>query len=123
MPDSPDRLAKLFAMAGTVVGPLLRSPVHRVLSGQLMVLDYTGGRSGKHYSFPIGYFTWGDDEVLAFSSRNWPKALRTADGIRLLIRGESHDATAVVVALTTTRCSASPTSPARRDHARPSASC
>ncbi len=97
MPDSPDRLAKLFAMAGTVVGPLLRSPVHRVLSGQLMVLDYTGGRSGKHYSFPIGYFTWGDDEVLAFSSRNWPKALRTADGIRLLIRGESHDATAVVV--------------------------
>jgi len=61
-----------------------------------MVLDYTGARTGKHYSFPIGYFTWDDNEVLAFSSRNWPKALRTADGIRLLVKGVSHEATADV---------------------------
>ena|SRR5664280_3655351 len=84
-------------MAATVVGPLLRSPLHPVLSSQLMMLDYTGGRSGHSYSFPIGYFTWDDDEVLAFSSRSWPKALRTAEGIHLLIKGESHDATADVV--------------------------
>jgi len=31
-------------MAATVVGPLLRSPLHPVLSSQLMMLDYTGGR-------------------------------------------------------------------------------
>lgn len=83
-------------MAGTVVGPILRSLLHRVLSKHLMVLDYTGARTGKHYSFPIGYFTWDDNEVLAFSSRNWPKALRTADGIRLLVKGVSHEATADV---------------------------
>jgi hypothetical protein len=94
---SPERLAKLFAVAGTVVRPILRSPLHGLLSNQLMVLEYTGGRSGKHYSFPIGYFTWDDNEVLAFSSRNWPKALRTADGIRLLIKGVSYEAGVDVV--------------------------
>jgi hypothetical protein len=97
LPDSPERLAGLFAKAGTAIGPLLRSPAHRLLSNQLMVLDHTGGRTGHHYSFPIGHFTWEKGEVLAFSSRRWPLVLRTARDIHLLIKGQSHEATSDVV--------------------------
>ncbi|HVV30456.1 MAG TPA: hypothetical protein VHC41_06220 [Mycobacteriales bacterium] len=90
-------MAKLFTAAGTVVRPLLRSPLHRAVSGQLMLLRYTGGRSGRSYSFPIGYFSWDDAEVVSFSSRRWPFALRQARDIELLIRRTAFPATAEVM--------------------------
>lgn len=97
MSTSPERLARFFALAGYVVRPILRSPLHALLSHQVMVLTYTGGRSGRRYSFPIGYFSWDDHEVLAFSSRSWPKALPGAKNIHLIIRGISYPADVTVV--------------------------
>jgi hypothetical protein len=52
-----------------VVWPLLGSWLHGVVSGRLMLLDYTGGRTGRRYTFPVGYFRWDDGDVLAFSTR------------------------------------------------------
>ncbi len=97
MAQPPDRLANLFAAAGTVIGPLLRSPLHGVVRGQLMLLNDTGGRSGRRYRFPIGYFTRSNGEVLSFSGRRWPFALVKAHDIELPIRRTSFSATANVV--------------------------
>jgi len=97
MARSPDRWARLFSVAGTVIRPLLRSRLHGLLSGQLMLLGYTGGRSRHRYCFPIGYFAWDGGTLLSFSSRRWPFALRAAVDIELLVRGSAHFATAVVV--------------------------
>jgi hypothetical protein len=33
---------------------LLRSPLHGLLSGMLMLLSYTGRKSGRTYTIPIG---------------------------------------------------------------------
>ncbi len=99
MPDSQDRLARLFAAASIIIRPLLLSRLHRPLSSQLMVLDYTGARSGHRYSFPIGYFTWDEDQVLAFSSRRWPAALRTARDIQVVLRGQTYDAAPEVISV------------------------
>jgi hypothetical protein len=72
MADSPEKFAKVFRAANTVVRPLLRSRLHGVLSGRLMLLDYTGGKTGRRYSFPVGYFSWDGGDVLAFSTGRWP---------------------------------------------------
>ncbi|MDX1886044.1 hypothetical protein [Mycolicibacterium sp. 120270] len=84
--DDPARLAKFFARANTVVRPLLQSPLHSIVSGRLMLLSYSGGKTGKHYSFAIGYFPWEDGEVVVSSSANWPKTIGNAQNVRVLIK-------------------------------------
>jgi hypothetical protein len=80
--------ARLARLANTAIRPLLQSRWHRPLSGRLMLLDYTGGKTGHHYTFPIGYFGWDDGDVLAFSSqRKWPAAMRSARSVRVCICG------------------------------------
>ena len=97
MADSPEKFAKVFRAANTVVRPLLRSRLHNVLSGRLMLLDYTGGKTGRRYSFPVGYFRWDGGDVLAFSTGGWPRHIRGASVVRLLIRGRWHDAAPTVI--------------------------
>jgi hypothetical protein len=55
----------LFKIANYVVRPLLRSPLHPLLSGQLMLLAYRGRRTGREHTIPIGYFSLGDDTLIA----------------------------------------------------------
>lgn len=69
MADSPEKFAKVFKAANTVVRPLLHSRLHGVLSGRLMLLDYTGRKSGRQYTFPVGYFSWDGGDVLAIQHR------------------------------------------------------
>ena len=42
-------------LVNPVVRALLCSPAHRMLSGSLLLLDYTGRRSGRRYVLPVGY--------------------------------------------------------------------
>jgi hypothetical protein len=85
--DDPQKLAKVFASANAVVRPLLQSPLHRIVSGRLMLLNYTGGKTGNQY-FTIGYFAWDDGDVLVSSSVKWPKTFGNARDVRLLIKGQ-----------------------------------
>jgi hypothetical protein len=86
----------IFKIANQLVRPLLRSPLHRLLSGQLMLLAYRGRRSGREHTIPIGYFAWGDDRVVAFSSSRWWVNLGEGRPVRLLLRGRWHDAVPTV---------------------------
>ncbi|OBA82146.1 hypothetical protein A9W99_12155 [Mycobacterium sp. 1164966.3] len=84
--DDPARLAKFFARANTVVRPLLKSPFHSLASGRLMLLSYTGGKTGKRYSFATGYFPWDDGDIIILSSANWPKTFGGARNVEVLIK-------------------------------------
>jgi len=95
--DTPARFANALKTANELVRPLLRSRLHPLLSRRLMLLDYTGARSGRRYTFPVGYFPWDDGGVLAFSSQRWPAHIRRARGVRLLIRGRWYDAAPAVI--------------------------
>ena len=44
---------------------VLRSPAHRLLSRSLLLLEYTGRRSGRRYRLPVGYAADGDRLVVA----------------------------------------------------------
>jgi len=62
-PPAGDEAAKPLAplwllRLNPLMRALLRSPLHGLLSGMLMLLSYTGRKSGKVYTIPIGYFLW-----------------------------------------------------------------
>jgi deazaflavin-dependent oxidoreductase (nitroreductase family) len=63
----PDRTAAARVRAlvvNPVVRLLLRSPAHRVLSGSVLLLGYTGRRSGAHRELPVMYAGLDDRFVL-----------------------------------------------------------
>jgi len=53
-----------------------------------MLLSYKGGKTGKQYSFVVGYFPWDDGDVIVSSTANWPKVVGTAQDVRVLIKGQ-----------------------------------
>jgi hypothetical protein len=69
------------------VRPMLGSPLHPLVSRRLMLLEYRGRTSGRTYTIPVGYVAWGDDEVVAFTSRRWWTNLRDGRPVRVRLRG------------------------------------
>jgi len=51
--------------ANRLVRPLVTSRLHRILSRFLMLLTYTGRKSGRRITIPAGYFDWEPGTVLA----------------------------------------------------------
>ncbi len=61
---SVDGVLSLF---NPLIGALLRSPLHGLLSSGLLLLTVTGRRSGRRYSIPVGYQRDGGDLVVMVS--------------------------------------------------------
>lgn len=88
----------LFRSVNRVVVPLLRSPLHGVLSRRLMVITYAGVRSGGEYSIPVAYYRWSDEEVWVFGARTgWMTNFRRPRSVSLQLRGRRQSAVARVV--------------------------
>jgi hypothetical protein len=88
----------LFRTMNRLIRPLLASPLHGILSKRLMLLTYTGRRSGRRITIPIGYFDGEPGTVLALSSTTtWVSNLRDGRTVRLRIRGRDHDAVPTVL--------------------------
>ena len=51
---------------------LIRSPIHGFVSKSMLVIGYTGRKSGKRYETPVNYVRAGDDLlVTSYRNRNW----------------------------------------------------
>jgi hypothetical protein len=77
---------------------LLGSPFHRLVSKHLMLLEYTGVKSGQVRRVPITYLQEGQ-VVTAFCNRDvtWWKNLRGEAAVRLLLRGHIQAGTATPI--------------------------
>jgi hypothetical protein len=63
-----------MAPTNIVVRLMLRSPLHFLLSGGLLLLTYAGRKSGKQYTIPVAY-TRDGDVVTVFTYHAWWKSL------------------------------------------------
>jgi F420H(2)-dependent quinone reductase len=75
------------------VSLLLRSPLHRVVSRQLAIVTVTGRRSGRDYSFPVGYRRKGERVTIPVGwpeRKLWWRNLRGGAAVRLLLGGEDR---------------------------------
>ncbi|QDQ98775.1 hypothetical protein [Tomitella fengzijianii] len=94
----PRPLAAVFNAANRLVVPLLRSPVHRLASGKLMVVSYTGAKSGRSFALPVAYYAFSPDEVWAFGARTgWMTNFRLPRPASLRLRGRDLRAEGLLV--------------------------
>jgi len=88
---------------------VLRSPVHRMVSNTVLLITFTGRKSGKTYTTPVDYSQDGN-QVTIFTHANWWKNLCNGAPVTLCIRGRevqglaepvAEDKCAVAAGLTT----------------------
>ena len=96
-PGKPLAPLWIFKMMNPIMKGLLRSPLRRLLDGTLVLLTYTGRKTGKQYAIPIGYFVWGEGELLSFSSARWWTNLRNDAPVTLLLKGRRVQAIPTVI--------------------------
>lgn len=78
---------------------LLRSPLHRLLSRDLLVLGYTGRRSGRRLRLPLSYVE--RDGALVLCTRpgasQWWRNLKGGAEVEVLLRGRRVRAAARIL--------------------------
>ena len=65
---------------------MLRSPVHGMVSKTVLLISFTGRKSGKIYTTPVSYSQSGG-QVSIFTHADWWKNLRSRPSVLLRIRG------------------------------------
>ena len=81
--NSRDRSQRIF---NSVVRWVLGSPVHRVMSGKLIIIEVIGRRTGTRYAVPTAYAERGD-QVLVASAGTWVRNLSPDHSVVLVHRG------------------------------------
>jgi deazaflavin-dependent oxidoreductase (nitroreductase family) len=80
-----------------VVRALLRSPLHGVASGRLLLITVVGRRTGTVYTNPVGYVVDTDGAILIGSAARWWRNLRPGQPVRVRVGGRDHLASAEVI--------------------------
>jgi deazaflavin-dependent oxidoreductase (nitroreductase family) len=83
-----------------VVSAVLRSPLHRLLSGSTDVVRYTGRRSGRQFTTPTQYVHHGDDVIILVGrpeTKSWWRNFRNDRDTDVLVRGRWTPMTARAV--------------------------
>jgi deazaflavin-dependent oxidoreductase (nitroreductase family) len=65
---------------------ILHSPMHGMVSKTLLLITFTGRKSGRTYTTPVSYSQNGD-QVYIFTHADWWKNLRSGSSVTLHIRG------------------------------------
>ncbi|HTP07375.1 MAG TPA: nitroreductase/quinone reductase family protein [Anaerolineae bacterium] len=65
---------------------VLRSPLHGVVDKQILLITFTGRKSGKTYTTPVSYSQPGD-QVVIFTHASWWKNLRNGAPVILHLQG------------------------------------
>jgi deazaflavin-dependent oxidoreductase (nitroreductase family) len=87
---------KLIRLVNPVMKALLRSPLHRLLGKNLMLLTVTGRKTGRTYTVPVGRHESRDGTFLLSAAGNWRHNLRGGAAVRLTLDGREHAAHAVL---------------------------
>jgi hypothetical protein len=77
------------AIGNAIVTMVLRSPLHRMLSGSTDVIRYTGRRTGRVFTTPTQYASSGDDIVIMVAraaSKQWWRNFTDERDLDVLVR-------------------------------------
>jgi deazaflavin-dependent oxidoreductase (nitroreductase family) len=89
-----NRISNLF------MKPLLRSPLHFLASGSVVLLSFTGHKSGKLYTTPVEYRQdWNTLTILTRTERKWWRNLKGGVPVTVRLRGRDVSATADIISL------------------------
>lgn len=89
----PTLLSRLGNAAPTL---LLRSPLHPLVSGQMLELEFTGRRSGRQFRTPLAYASH-DGGLVTSTDSPWWRNVQERPEVRVRLRGRWRTATCGVV--------------------------
>ena len=79
-----------YEILNPVVSGLLRSPLHSLVSDSILLLTFTGSKTGNEYTTPVGY--WVKDGHLVVTTRSpWWRNLKGGQPVSMLVRGQHRD--------------------------------
>jgi len=84
-------------LANTIATIILRSPWHRMRSDQLLLLTFTGRKSGKEFTTPMRYVQEGETLRLRVVRSPWWKNLVGEATVHVLLHVESRTGIAEVL--------------------------
>jgi hypothetical protein len=93
MPPGHRPFAVFNRTVNPMLGLVLRSPLHRVVSGRLALVTVTGRRSGREFTFPVAYQQEGDVvtvEVGWPERKVWWRNLREGAPVRVRVQGRER---------------------------------
>ena len=67
---------------------VLRSPAHGMVSKTILLISFTGRKTGKTYTTPVSYSQTGD-QVTIFTHAAWWKNLQSGAPVTLQLRGRA----------------------------------
>ena len=85
-----------YKFINPVIKLILRSPLHRLLSHAMMILNFKGRKSGKTISVPVGYTRRGNSLVV-FTFGNWWKNLQNNAEVSIRLQGKDIKGRANIV--------------------------
>lgn len=78
-----------------VISHLLQSPLHGLLSHNLLLITFTGRKTGQEYTIPVT-FNQRSEKITVFSNQNWWRNLEGGAPVTLQLRGRQVQAQAEV---------------------------
>ena len=94
----PVSVDDFFTRLNPLLRAILRSPLHPLLSRGLLLLTFTGRRSGERFTIPVGYQADGDGRLVVMASeapkKQWWKNFRRPGAVEVLLRGRRRTGTA-----------------------------
>ena len=94
-------LDRIMSRLNPLISWILRSPLHFVLSRDLMLLTVTGRRTGRRYVIPLGYQRSGEWIMVLVSKarrKNWWRNYLEPAPVEMRVRGRELRGEAKVVA-------------------------
>ena len=79
----------LFRLLNPIMMVVLKSPLHSIVSNQIMIITFTGRKSGKEYSIPISYYQE-ERTVCCFTHAGWWVNIGEGSVILLRIQGNEY---------------------------------
>jgi len=84
----------LFRLLNPTMKALLWSPFHVLVSSKIMVLSFTGRKSGKQYATPVSYYRE-DQQVWCFTHSAWWRNFGTGAVVKLRLKGKVYTGEAI----------------------------
>ncbi len=83
--------SSIYRFINPPVKLLLKSPMHRILSGNTMLLEFTGRKTGRPLSTPISYYRTGN-KVHCFTSKafGWWRNLLVTKSATAIVAGRCY---------------------------------
>jgi deazaflavin-dependent oxidoreductase (nitroreductase family) len=85
-------------IANPLIKLLVRTPLHKLVDDGVVLITYTGRKSGKTVTVPVNYLLVDRDlHIISLRSRNWWRNIKGGASVEVRLKGKRRSGWAVLV--------------------------